>query len=384
MSHSIPNFVFPLLLLGTLALTPSCHKNENPTEQKTPTITIERLSHTQGKFSIVETIELTDAQKNFTLGGKTFTINARWEDAEVIRLTNNDNPREAHAIELIWTVGDTSAAKPNKNTLWIFPSTRDAPAPRLAGTQIQPRLLPPGTHMTSPPELKSSLLNGVQFQWQKKRYNLPQPGNEAFPGWKITAIRTFQHALLKDNGTITEAPDAHFINRAVEVTLQATDGTKERHICFIDHPQLTAGIHPSLLPVTRISGKLASLSRLVVCERTQPPVEKSLLTISPDNQGDALTLSLWVKGKPTPETRHITHLPTTITLDGQHITLARHWTHARRQIKWQQKNTSAGDNKQPALLIESGGHFHAKSFVLIQGESTPCRLSGNMMILRYR
>ena len=231
---------------------------------------------------------------------------------------------------------------------------------------------------------KKPLIHNAQFQWKNKRHDLPQIGKEVFPGWQISAINVFQHALLKDDGTITEAEDASFTNRALEVIIQTTDGkTKERHVCFLDHPRLTAGIHPSLLPVTRISGDLASLSRLVVCETAKAPVEKSLITISPDTEGEGITVWTWIKDKPTPETLHITRFPATLTLAGQKVEIKQHWTHARRQIKWQQKENS-GKDKQPALLIESGGHFHAKQFVLIKGKVTPCRISGNMMMLRYK
>ncbi len=371
-----------LVLLAATLLTTSCKQSQpSPEETSTPdTLTIERLSHTKGTFSVAETITLKPDQKEFTLGGKKFTLKSRWDDAEVTRRTTNKNPREAHAVELTWNVG----TPPKTNSLWLFPTTENSPAPLLAGTQIQARLLPPGTRMTQPADLKQSLLLGTQFQWKNKRYNLTKIGDEIFPGWKLTAIRTFQHALLGDNGIITETADASFTNRAVEATIEAEDGSKERHICFIDHPQLTAGIHPSLLPVSRISGNLSSLARLVVCETAKRPVEKSLLTISPDTNGNALTIWTWLKGKPTPTSQHITRFPTTLTLDKQAVTITRHWTHARREIKWQQKENPSGTNKQPALLIESASHFHSKPIVLIQGKPTPCRISGNMMILRYR
>jgi len=368
------------LPLAALLLTTACQKKdaESATPEDTGS-TIELLSHAKGKFTVAETVTIDDSLSDVVLGGKSFKIKARWDDAEMKRETLNNNPKEAHAVELEWAVGAT------EKSLWLFATgVEQGDAAMLSRTTVQPRLLPPGSRIAVADELKKSLLRGVQLEWKKKRYDIPEKGQEVFSGWKVQDVRIYQHALLKDNGTIAESKDTSFSNRAVEVTVEATDGTKERHICFIDHPRLTAGIHPTILPVTRLSGDLASLARLTVCETLKAPVEKSLMIISPDTDGEGLNTWIWGKGEPAPISSHIEKFPATLTIDGQKVEIKQHWTKARRQIKWQQREGTAEEDKQPALLIETGGHFHAKQFVLIRGKSTPCRVMDDILILRYR
>jgi hypothetical protein len=171
---------------------------------------------------------------------------------------------------------------------------------------------------------------------------------------------------------------------AAEITLQSEDGSKERHIYFIDHPQLTAGIHPTLLPVSRIEGDQASLARLIVCEAPEAPIEANLVLLSPDVDSDHLTAWIWNKGKGAPTVSQIEAFPATLMIGEEQVTIKQHWAHAHRQIKWQQREDSGIEAKQPALLIESGNHFHAKQFVLIQGKVTPCRPADDMIMLRYQ
>jgi hypothetical protein len=373
------------LVIASLCLASSCQKKD-PADSATgeSTTTIELLSHTEGKFAVSETITVDASQTDITIGGKSFKLKARWDDAEVKRETLNDNPKESHAVELAWSAVDKRNAT-NEHSLWVFPAVNEEhEAPLLTDTTVQPRFLPPGSRIVTQEEIKKSPLRGVQFEWKNKRYNIPATGQQVFPGWKVIAIRSFQHALLNDNGTITESKDTSFTNRAVEISVEATGGSKERHLCFIDHPRLTAGIHPTLLPVSRISGDLASLAKLRVCETLQAPAEKNLLVISPDTEGTGVTALTWIKGNPAPTSQQIKKFPATLTLGNQTIELKQHWANARRQIKWQQKEDGSDDKKQPALLIESGGHFHAKQFVLIQGKATPCRIMDDIILLKYK
>jgi len=373
-------------ILAATWLATSCQKNETETStaEESSTITIELLSHTKGKFAVAETVTLDPDQKGFTIGKKSFTIKNQWDDAEVKHETRNNNPRESHAVELAWSVGD------NADSVWLFPIADANAAPALAGTTVQARLLPSGARIAQAAkngmaeDAQKSLLQGVQFEWKKKRYDIQEVGKEIFPGWKLVAVKIYQHALLNDDATVSESKDAGFTNRAVEVSVEARDGSQERHICFIDHPQLTTGIHPTILPVTRVSGELASLSRLTVCETLKAPIEKSLLVISPNVDGEGVKVWTWVKGAPAPETKSIETFPTTVSLGDQKVEIKQHWTKARRQIKWQQRKGRKQEDKQPAILIESGGHAHAKQFVLIQGKATPCKVMGEIIILQYK
>jgi hypothetical protein len=372
-------------LLALACLTSSCQKKEsNSAEESESGMTVELLSHTEGKFDVAESVTIDTAQESFAIGGKSFKVKARWEDAEVKRETLNDNPDEAHAVELSWRPKE-KAENSKDASLWIFPTgSEENEAPQLLGSLVQARLLPPGSRITTKDELEKSLTSAVQIEWNNKRYDIPELGQEVFSGWKVANLRIFKHALLNDDGTIVESDDTSFSNRAVEITIEATGGSKERHVSFIDHPQLTAGIHPTLLPVTRVSGDLASLSRLIVCGGLKAPVTKSLLVMSPNTSGEGITTWLWAKGDKAPTSSRIEKFPATLTLGGEKVIVTRHWAKARRQIKWQQREGADEKDKKPALLIETGGHFHAKQFVLIRGEVTPCSVMDEMILLRYR
>ena len=170
----------------------------------------------------------------------------------------------------------------------------------------------------------------------------------------------------------------------MQVVIQAKDGSQERHVCFIDHPKLTEGIHPSLLPVSRVSGSLTSLSRLYVCETLNAPAEKSLLVMSPSTDGKTLNLWTWLKGDSAPKHQSVTQFPFTVTLGEQSIVIKRHWDHARRQMKWQEKTGDSEKERHPAIVIETSGSIHPKQFVLIKNQPTPVEIAGDMLILRYK
>jgi len=376
-----------ITLLSSLVLFSSCQKKETESAADSPkseAITIELLSHKNGKFTVADTVTVTPDQTGFAIGEKSFTIKSRWSDAEVKRETLNNNPKEAHAVEMKWV----DPKNKNEHSEWIFPvGSEEGAPPLLSGTNVQARLLSPGSRLLTTEEAKSKstpLVDRLQFHWKNKRYDLPELGQEVFSGWKLVSLKEYQHALLNDDSTLSESEDASFVNRAVQVVIEAKDGSKERHVCFIDHPKLTEGIHPSLLPVSRVSGNLTSLSRLYVCETLKAPAEKSLLLLSPSIDGKMLTVWTWLKGDSTANKQTISQLPTELKLGEQAITLTRHWTKARRQIKWQEKTGAKENERHPALVVETGGHIHRKSAVLVKGQPTPVEIAGDMLILRYR
>lgn len=368
------------LALTVLSLTNSCQKNEVENSNKSSALaTIELLSHTQGKFTVAEQVTVEEMKQDFAIGGKSFTIKSRWDDAEMTRETLNTNTKESHAVELKWSVED------KQETLWLFPAgSEENASPQLVGTSVQPKLLPPGARIALLDETRQSPLRAVQVEWKNKRYDVPEIGQEIFPGWKLVATRLFKHALRNDDGGVVETKDSSFSNRAVELTLESKEGSKERHICFVDHPKLTAGIHPTILPVTRLAGEQASLARIKVCPVLKAPVEKSLLVLSPNNEGEGLTAWAWSKGAKAPVSQSIDKFPITLALGEHKVEVSQHWRNALRQIKWQQREGASDQKKQPAILIESGGHFHAQQFVLIKGTVTPCRVMEDMVILRYK
>ena len=340
---------------------------------------IELLSHVNGKFTVKESVTVTKEQKEFTLGGVPFQIKAWWNDVEVVNEMTNKNPKESHAVEIAWKENG------KEETSWFYANGLGVMgAAPLGKTTIKTAVQFPGTRFVFAGAKPSTLKESVQFQWKKKRYDLPEVGKEVFPGWKLTKISYYQHAVIGEDGAISETPDAHFKNRVVEVEIEAKDGSKERHICFVDHPKLTDGIHPQILPVSRISGTLVSLSRLKVCDKLSVPVKHHWLMISPDTNGKGAKVVKWLMGKPSPEVLHIDEFPITIDFNGVKVTLKQHWSHALRQVKQREKKSKSKKAKHPAIFVVAGGPFHGKSFVFVQGRPTPCGIQHGMLIIRYR
>lgn len=370
MPRSIYLLAIPLLLA-------SC--NDQPSTPETPVSSeiIEVLKHNEGKFTRDRSITAVDVGSSFNVDGVNFTITHHWPHAETNRNVTDDAAKSNHAVEVSWTEdgGD--------HTQWIFQTDSDDTMGTLDPVKALVRLTPPGARPPRPDD--PSFPGQVQILAKGLLLDLPDIGGEVFEGWTLKATKSYHHALMDDEGGVTEAEDAGFTNRVLEVHITDGKGTEERHIAFLDHPELTRGIHPEILPVTRLSGGNASQSRLVVCTPVQPATEKHIVQLSPHATGKGLSARVWLVGNTEYTTIAADQLPADLPLaDGKVLRLNRHFSKARAEIKWERREAPQEGDAKPALLIEHRASHHQKeAFVLIRDEVTPCRIGQKHLMLRY-
>ena len=377
---SYTTILVPLLGLGLS----SCGRNETSDQKASISAiaVIELLEHGQAGLTVADKVSVRRIGNDFKLAGTNLHLLEYWPHAEEVRETSNDNSEEVHAIEVQWQLGEGKA-----ETAWIYQTDDEGPAGVLPETNVQVRLLQPGARPASSSQWESDPKGTVQFKRGGEFFSLVGEGQKPFLGWTVEKIRTLEHALLGEGGEVEETDDSSFINRVIEVTLKSTDGSVERHLCFIDHPKLTKGIHPTFLPVSRLVGNGASQSRLVACDLLEgQSAQHHRVLISP-NASDAgnLTAFLWNHEDDTTDRIVIDSLPTEVSIGETSLRLLNHRDHARSVVKWQ-KQTLEGENSKstPALhIMWLEGHKHEQA-VLPLDRPTPVRINGEFKILCYR
>jgi hypothetical protein len=365
------------LFLALPFLIASCDSPKSGTPATEASEIIEVLAHDEGKFTRSRSIPVEAAGSTFNVDGVEFTITHRWPHAETTRNVTDDGERLNHGIEV------TSMADGKEHSQWVFQTDSDDTMSALESVGAMVRVTPPGAR---PPRKEDPSFAGqIQILWQGQLRDLPEVGDEVFEGWKLKSSKSYQHALMDDKNGVTESTDGGFTNRVFEIHITDDKGTEERHIAFLDHPEITRGIHPTILPVTRLSGDSASQSRLAVCSPVQPATEKHIVRVSPNTDNDGLTARVWLVGEKGFKTIPIEKLPADISLtDDRTLRLDRHFTHASAHVKWERRDKPARGEAKPALLIEHrASHYKKNDFVLIRNEVTPCRVDRKHLMLRF-
>jgi hypothetical protein len=370
MRRTISLFAFPLLLA-------SCKEQTTNPDPAASTEVIEVLKHHEGTFTRDRRINAGDIGTSFNVDDVSFTITHRWPHAETSRNVTDDGGTPNHAVELSWSEDGKD------RTRWIFQTDSDDAMSPIDSVNALVRLTPPGAR---PPRPGDDPFTGqVQIRSRGLLLDLPDIGREVFEGWTLKSIKRYRHALMDEQGGVTEAADASFTNRVLEVHLTDGKGTGERHLAFLDHPEITRGIHPTILPVSRVSGTGASNSRLVVCTPVPPAAERHIVQVSPKAGVPGLTIRVWLAGESDSKSVTIDQLPADLPLaDGKSIRLTKHFTKARSAIKWERRKSPQTGDAKPALLVEHrAGHHQKEAFVLVDGEVTPCRIGPKHIMLRY-
>ena len=369
MSRTTPFLLLPLLFTA-------CNSRDTSSSPEVREI-VEVLQHDEGTFTRGQVIPVGGVDSTFAVDGTTFIITNRWPHADAAQEVTDDLENERHAVEVGWAV------EGGEEIQWFFQAGSEGALNTVEALGAKVRVTRAGARPHRSTD--SSFPGQVQFLWEQRCYELPVPGNEAFAGWTLKRTKAYEHALLDEQGGVTEAQDANFKNRVLEVVLTDGKGTEERHLAFLDHPEITKGIHPTILPVARISGEGASQSRLVVCSAVEPPVGHQLVHLTPVVEGPGFTVRVWPKGSMEFETTAVPQLPAELPLtEGGVLHLKRHFTRARSQLKWERFDLPADGEAKPALVIEHRASHHQKSrFVLIRDEVTPCRIGDQHLMLRY-
>lgn len=367
----------PFILSAALILSACQSRKDSPSAPDVATAKVELLEQNEGNFTLVSSVDIGPASTDFTLGDTLFSIIQRWPHSESTLSTTDENPEERHAIEVSWT--DPSGAP---HCQWIYQRTTEEPETVLPGISAAISVAPPGAR---PPAAGDAPLQQlVQFLYQNHHHNITIINTRVFPSWKVAAIQPYQHALPDDQGELTEDSDSNSVNRAIQVNIVSDDGTEERHIAFIDHPELTRGVHPAILPVKRVRGEGASQSRLVVRTPMTASTELSQILVTPVLNSQALEIRILPKGS-VPTVFQVTELPAEITLpDGILLRLIRHFAHAIPQVKWERRDLPATSEACPALVIEQRSSPHLRNeLVLVRDQVTSCRIGEQFLLLRY-
>lgn len=339
---------------------------------------IEVLRHGDEGPESVEELTGIAVGSGFELSGTEMMVTDRWEHAVGRHETSDDNAEERHAFEITWPAEDGGEGRQ-----WLHQAGVDGAATLLDGVPVAIRVAPPGARPAGSDE--ESFASQVQFVHQGHHYDLPEPGAGMFGGWKLKSSRQIKSALMEEDGSVSEAEDAGFVNRVLELHIVAEGDNEERHIVFLDHPELTKGIHPTILPVSRVSGEDASLARLVVCPPMPKAGEQHQVWVTPGVDGEEAGAWIVRKDSGKSEEIRLAGFPAEIAVDdGVSLQLLRHFTHAKAVVRWERSEVPEGEKARPALVLEHWEGREAKRLVLIEGDITPCRIKGEMVMLRFR
>jgi len=369
---------FRLLHALLLIFLVGCQPPEPGEGESTSGFVIEILRHgDEGPEPLKEVADVA-VGSGFEVEGTEMMVTDRWEHAVGRRETSDDNPEESHAFEVAWQGDDGGEVK-----RWLHQSDPDGAATLLDGLPVAIRIAPPGAR---PAESNAEdFASQVQFLHKGRHHDLPEPGGEVFEGWKLKSSHRYQSALMDENGGVEEAEDAGFVNRVLEVHVASDDGSEERHIVFLDHPELTKGIHPTILPVSRVSGEKTSLARLVVCPPMPKSDERHQVWVTPGRGEGESSVQIAGKGEGDRKSVRVTEFPAEIEVEeGVSVKLLRQFTHAKSVVRWEKAEPAEGDDARPALVVEHWEGREATRLVLIEGEITPCRIGGEMVMLRLR
>lgn len=361
--------------------------------------TVEFLEHGDAGLSVAGEAAVAGIGEEAELAGVRFRILDHWPKAEAVAEITDDSEQEHHAVEVSWRNGEEEQSE------WIFQTAEEGPTGNLTGAGTRVRLLPPGSRPATPDLWTESPRETVQFSRGGRFHSIPEVGEEPFPDWTIQEIRSFDHALMNDAGEIEETSDAGFANRAIEILLASGTGTVERHLCFLDHPDLTGGIHPVLLPVARLSGNDASQSRLAARDPIAVPgSDHDRVFLCPDAADPAgLAVFVWSRDEKKVRETWIDSLPAEIGAGKKTIRLLQHRSHARSVVKWRPAEAVAGeahrcgagvvsgtgnDSEMPetisALVIAWMENGAERKAVLPLDRPTPIRINGQFQTFRYR
>jgi hypothetical protein len=199
---------------------------------------------------------------------------------------------------------------------------------------------------TTPTAPAAQQPSGYAFFVAGEKHPIPTAGGEgqdAFPGWKITAIRRFSHASVA-SGQLSEDPGKPE-NPAIEIIITNGAGTTERHTAFEQFPDMPM--------VKALEGTAQSGARLVPPGKTNSGVEETLVVY-----GQPPAIRLWYTG-PDGTTKQLDHdavLPPegwAVDLGARKLTVLKHFTKAQEQSKFV-RAPSAKDHR-PALIVQVGG-----------------------------
>jgi len=150
----------------------------------------------------------------------------RWQNTTEERYIADDGPAPVRAVEITLNPRSTDGQ-------WVAEASKSGGPAFIGGMTV--RVLGAGEAF-EPPAAAPESDAGYEFIVNGQRYPLGDEGDEAFPGWTITAIRRFASAIVGGSG-LSENPSGT-PNPAVDVTISDGQGTTERHTAFEKFPDM--------------------------------------------------------------------------------------------------------------------------------------------------
>lgn len=288
---------------------------------------VELTRFAAGKGTPVASAEAPMGPASLKLGTNDLVVLERWENTTEEEVVSEGGPQPFRAVNI--TV--------DKAGRWVGEEAKSGGASQMGDLSV--RVLSDGLawEPAPAPEGEASLLPGYVFTMGTNRYPLAKEGDEAFPGWRISAIKSFSHAIVSGSG-LAEG-DSSQDNPAIDVTLTDGKGTTERHVCFLNFPDMVI--------VKTLEGTAASTAKLVGVPARAAAAE-TLVVYGP---GTAPMIGYVGRNGAGRVIGPLGQLPATFALGSHSVTISEHLTRAHSTTRF--VKAPMASERRPALLIKS-------------------------------
>ncbi len=316
---------------------------------------VEVVEHLSGGFTTLGSASAPGRPATLTLASTRFQVVERWENSRDEQVVNDDAPMPFRGIQI--------AAQAGIDPIWVGEEGKAGPAPVIGGIII--RVLPDGATWDPPAKPTAAPPVSFKFTVQGRDFPLAAEGQDAFPGWKILAIKRFTHAFVGSDGLIEAASGPE--NPAVDVTITDGKGNTERHTAFLNFTDMVMS--------RAIEGVANSSARL-----TPGGVQAS----SPETLIVFGTVAATKFGyiSPTGEARIVESsgaFPQSVDLGMRRINILKQFARARGG--WQTLKAERAKENRPALVLRIGDSTEL-SIVPFKGMA-PIPAGARQLMLRY-
>lgn len=172
---------------------------------------------------VVDEARASPGIERISLGGRRYTVERWWQNTAREIEIRNDGTEPFRAIEIALDPNATSGS-------WVGDESKAERGTDFAGLRV--RVLPPETPWTT-----NTGGGGVpEFVVGTGHFPLVAPGKEVMPGWTLVEVKRFEHAMVA-GGELREGDESRS-NPAVQVVIRSASGAVERHIAFMEFPDM--------------------------------------------------------------------------------------------------------------------------------------------------
>ncbi len=288
---------------------------------------IELTRFAAGKGTPVASVPAPTGPARLNLGAVQIEVVEHWANTAEEQVVTDGGPRPFRAVNMICNGAES----------WVGEEAKSGGATSLGGVTV--RVLTEGLTW-EPPAQPSTEPGGYFFNVGDKRYPLAAEGQEAFPGWRITAAKLFSHAIVSGSG-LAEG-DSTSDNPAIDVTISDGKGTLERHVAFMNFPDMVIA--------KTIEGSATSSAKLSATPSPTSAKEETVLVYGP---GDAPMLGYIPRNGAARVIGPLGQLPASFSLGTNKLTFKQHFTRTQATTKYVQ--APAATERRPAMVIKTAG-----------------------------